>query len=310
MKLKKEWEKEQEEVEEVLRKLKTEYNLPQMSEEELTKLRGRMEEAKRENRRERGRARRHRAAMAAAIAAAAFVILPNTSQAAADAMERMPVIGGLVRVVTLRSYQYEDDRHEANLEIPELEIARQAGDAKLQNKLEETARELNGEIREIADKLLAEFMENVREETGYLDLEVKSELLAATEDYFALKLICYQASASGYEWNYYYVVDLHTGERLRLKDLFVDNSDYIARISDNIKEQMRRQMAENEEKVYWIDSEFADMDFETITEEALFYLNERGNVVIGFNEGDAAPMYMGALEFEIPAEVLRDIRKK
>lgn len=40
-----------------------------------------------------------------------------------------------------------------------------------------------------------------------------------------------------------------------------------------------------------------------------FYLNEKNNVVIGFNEGDVAPMYMGTVEFEIPAEVLENIRK-
>lgn len=32
-------------------------------------------------------------------------------------------------------------------------------------------------------------------------------------------------------------------------------------------------------------------------------------MVVGFNEGDVAPMYMGTVEFEIPAEALSDIRK-
>ena len=50
------------------------------------------------------------------------------------------------------------------------------------------------------------------------------------------------------------------------------------------------------------------MDF-IITDETSFYMNENGNIVIGFNEGEAAPMYMGAVEFEIPTEVLVDIRK-
>ena len=46
-----------------------------------------------------------------------------------------------------------------------------------------------------------------------------------------------------------------------------------------------------------------------ITEETSFYLNEDNHVVIAFNEGDVAPMYMGAVEFVIPSEVLEDIRK-
>lgn len=47
----------------------------------------------------------------------------------------------------------------------------------------------------------------------------------------------------------------------------------------------------------------------TVTDETSFYLNEKDNVVIGFNGGDVAPMYMGTAEFEIPAEVLEGIRK-
>ena len=40
-----------------------------------------------------------------------------------------------------------------------------------------------------------------------------------------------------------------------------------------------------------------------------FHVNERGNIVIGFDEGEVAAMYMGALEFEIDNEVIKDIRK-
>lgn len=47
----------------------------------------------------------------------------------------------------------------------------------------------------------------------------------------------------------------------------------------------------------------------TIDDETSFYLNENGNVVICFDEGDVAPMYMGTMEFEIPEEVLSNIRK-
>jgi len=79
-------------------------------------------------------------------------------------------------------------------------------------------------------------------EEGYQDVMVKSEVLATTDKYFALKLICYQGAGSGAEWNYFYTVDLDSGKRIALKDLFVDGADYIDIISENIKEQMREQM--------------------------------------------------------------------
>ena len=52
-----------------------------------------------------------------------------------------------------------------------------------------------------------------------------------------------------------------------------------------------------------------ELNFKTISEEASFYINEKDNVVICFNQGEVAAMYMGDVEFEIPAEVLNDIRK-
>ena len=53
----------------------------------------------------------------------------------------------------------------------------------------------------------------------------------------------------------------------------------------------------------------AEWDFQSITDDTSFYLNQNGEVVICFNEGDVAPMYMGCVEFVILNEVLADIRK-
>lgn len=49
------------------------------------------------------------------------------------------------------------------------------------------------------------------------------------------------------------------------------------------------------------------MEFRAITEETSFYLNDQGSLVISFKEGDAAPMYMGCVEFVIPKEALENI---
>ena len=80
-------------------------------------------------------------------------------------------------------------------------------------------------------------------------------------------------------------------------------------ISENIKAQMKEQMAADENVTYWLDSDMPEWDFTEITDETGFYLNDKGEVVICFNEGDVAPMYMGCVEFVIPDEVLAEIRK-
>lgn len=296
-------------VEDNLQLMKEEYQKQQMSEEQLERLRKKMEEANMADKGACGRRGMIKFAAAAAALAGAFMILPNTSATIAHAMEQIPIIGQLVEVVTFRNYEYETERHKADIEVPEIKPGEQVEDKEVQENLERTTDEINAEIQKITDELVKEFEDHVKDEEGYQDILVKSEVLATTQDYFTLKLICYQGAGSGYQWNYYYTIDLNTGERLQLKDIFVDGADYITPISENIKEQMQEQMAADDMVYYWLNDEIEGLNFKTITEETSFYLNEKDNVVIGFNEGDVAPMYMGTVEFEIPAEVLSDIRK-
>ena len=298
-----------EQSEEVLQSLQKEYLEPQMSEEQLNRLKMRMEDAKRENRKDKSRVRVARLAATAAALVLAFTVLPNMSPTIAYAMEQMPIIGQFVKVVTFRNYEYEDEQYKADVEIPELVTDAESQDKQFQDELSNTTDEINAEIQEITQKLLDEFANHMQDELGYKELIVKSEVVVTTQAYFTLKLSCYQGEASGYEWNNFYTIDLTTGERLSLADIFVEKADYITAISDNIKEQMQNQMAKDDNVVYWLEDEIEEINFKGITEETSFYINENNNVVISFNEGEVAPMYMGVVEFEIPAEVLREIRR-
>lgn len=224
-------------------------------------------------------------------------------------MGQLPVIGGLVKAVTFRDYTYESSRNYADVKVPELELDSQAEHSNTKKALEKTTEEINAEIQKITDGLVKEFEAGLAQEEWYQDIVVGSEVLATTEDYFTLKLNCYQGAGSGYEWNYYYTIDLNTGERLKLADIFQEGADYITPISENIKKQMRQQMEADENTIYWLEDDIEEWNFKSITEDTSFYLDEKGQVVIGFDEGEVAPMYMGAVEFKIPADALQSIRK-
>ncbi len=297
-------------LQEKLQKLRAVYEKPQMTEVQITQLHNHIREAKRMEQCKGKQTNGFKIAAAAAVVAAGlFIILPNTSGTIAHAMEQIPIIGSLVKVVTFRDYEYEGDRNMADIEVPEIKADGTLPDTALQENLDRTTAEINAEIQKITDGLIAEFEKNLKDEMGYQDIVVKSEVLATTSDYFTLKLICYQGAGSGYQWNYFYTIDLKTGERLQLKDIFKEGTDYITPISDDIKRQMQARMDADENVYYWLNDEIEEWNFQSITDETSFYLNENGNVVIGFNEGDVAPMYMGTVEFEIPAEVLEGIRK-
>lgn len=301
--------KQNEAVEKRLLSMKEDYQKPQMSDEQFEKLYRTMKEAKISERKERTKQRTIKVAATAAALVGAFVILPNTSATIAHAMEQIPIVGQLVEAVTIREYEYDSDRFKADIDVTEIKVENQAEDSKVQENLDRTTEEINAEIQKITDELIAQFEADLKQKEGYQDMVVKSEVLNTTPDYFTLKLMCYWGAGSGYQWNYYYTIDLNTGERLELKDIFVDGADYITPISENIKAQMQAQMDADEMVHYWLNDEIEDLNFKAITDDTSFYLNERGNVVIGFNEGDVAPMYMGCVEFEIPSEILSGIRK-
>lgn len=282
---------------EKLEHIRNDYEGIEMSGEQLSAMKQSILRAKKEKQRKHKKVTRAIAAAAAAVAV--FIALPNTSANVAYAMSNIPVIGKLVDVVTFRDYEYESERHHADIEVPEL-----VSDGVV------AVDEINSEIQRITDQIVAEFEESLKNEEGYQEVVVKHEILVTTEEYFTLKLICYQGAGSGAEWDYYYTIDLNTGERLALDDLFIEGADYITPISENIKEQMRQQMAADENVIYWLDDEeIPEWNFESITEETSFYVNGEGNIVICFNEGDVAPMYMGCVEFVIPDEVVAEIRE-
>lgn len=297
-------------LEQELLSLKAEYQKQRMPAEQVELLRTNITETIRSQKKKQRKEKCLKYIAAAAVFAGIFLILPNTSASAADVMKQIPVIGHLVKAVTFRDYSYQSDRNMADIRVPELMVEDRQGDDETKKKLERTTEEINAEISRITDRLVEEFEENLEYDYGYQDVVVNSEVLATTEDYFTLKLNCYQGAGSGYAWNYYYTIDLKTGERLKLKDIFREGADFITPISENIRQQMKTQMEADENVTYWLDSDVEEWNFKAISEDVSFYLNEKGNVVIAFDEGDVAPMYMGTVAFEIPPEVVREIRKE
>lgn len=290
--------------------LKQEYQETKMSEEQLASYKKAIAGTSRKTG---GRALKFSLGAAAAVFAA-FLILPNTSPAIAYAMERVPVLGNLVSVVTFRDYQYDSDRHMADVKVPQIvvdETEETENGSQTVKTAKETAKGINKEIEQISQELIQEFKENVKDQEGYQDIMINSEVITATEEYFTLKLICYQGAGSGAEWDYFYTVNLKTGERMALSDFFKEGEDYKKAISDNIKKQMEEQMKADENVIYWLDNQdIPEWNFETITDDTGFYINENGEIVIAFNEGDVAPMYMGCVEFVIDSEEVAAMRKE
>lgn len=104
-----------------------------------------------------------------------------------------------------------------------------------------------------------------------------------------------------------YHIDKQSGKIVTLRDIFEEGADYITPISENIKSQMKERMAQDEEQYYWLDEDTEAWNFENISPEANFYVNQKGKLTLVFDKYEVAPGYMGVVEFTIPTEILEPI---
>ena len=117
------------------------------------------------------------AAAAACLILVTLFLLPNMSVAYAQALERVPVIGDLVRVVTIKNYLYADEKHEMDIEVPKVEQ-------------EEMFDPINAEVEEMTQSLVQRFYQDLESigRRGHSSIYVDYETVTDTGSWFTLKL--------------------------------------------------------------------------------------------------------------------------
>ena len=304
---------------EQLRQLKEEYENMKIPEAGRERLQAGIDRARMEKKRAE-HARRRSAWTAVAAAAVVMIALPNTNMQIAHAMENIPLLGGFFRLVTVRQYNYSDENHDAEVELAQITYGEDAGEAASVGEAAAGAADpkgtaagsveaVNQDMEATVEELIRQF-EDILSEEGYHGLHVSQEVVTDNARYYTVKLSVLETEASGYEHNQFYTIDKQTGNVVTLEDLFAEGSDYISAISENIKTQMREQMAADEGVIYFLDNDdMPEFNFQGITEQTNFYFNEKDELVIAFDEYEVAPGSMGAPEFVIPQEVTAAILK-
>ena len=248
-----------------------------------------------------------KAAGGAVVAAMlAITIMANSGATIANAMMKIPVLGAIAEVVTFREYKNstDNDNMSADVKIPEVSVKNEDGTVN-----QETTEQINKTIEDYTNEIIAQYEADVAEfgGEGHESVELNYEVITDSDRLFSTRFDQLTVMASGAESVRIYHIDKQTGQMINLKGLFREDADFITPISDNIKTQMKEQMAADEGKMYFIDSDMPESDFQSITEDTTFYVNDSGKLVIVFDEYEVAPGFMGSVEFEIPTEVIQDI---
>lgn len=232
-----------------------------------------------------------RTGVTAAALVLTFGIAVNASPVVAQAMDGIPVIGSIARVVTIRNYnESTDNGMMADISVPQIDgnVAANA--------------EMDAYAKELIARYEKEVVAQLGQEEGHYALESSYEVVSDNDKYVSIRINTVETMASGAEFVKIFTVDKATGQTVSLKD-YLNSPEKLEAVSQNIKDQMATQMAEDEGKVYFTEGEPGG--FTGLTGDENFYLNEAGELVIVFGEYEVAPGYMGTVSFTIPADVTK-----
>lgn len=228
----------------------------------------------------------------AAAVFAAFVLVLNTVPTFAAAMYELPVFGEVCRVLTVRSYHYEDETKQVDIEVPAIDVELGESDwANSVNMLIEATIE-----REVAqsESRAQEYYEafiatgGAPEDYHPIGIEVDYEVYYASDSVLSFAVIKTETLASAYETFHYYNYDLKTGEELTIEALA--GGDWRERAKSGLRVLMQ---GSGEGESWW---ELGKAELEAAIDEAQLRLDDSGRPVLVFQKYSLGPGSMGRPE--------------
>ncbi|MDA3732710.1 DUF3298 domain-containing protein [Niameybacter massiliensis] len=231
-----------------------------------------------------------------------FVGICNISPTFADTISTIPGLGVLVKVITFDQIKYQEDTYEATLNTP---IVEGLNNGALQEALNNKYIEENKALFEQFEKDVAHM--KTYPEGGHLGIDTGYQIKTDSEQILSIGRYVVNTAASSSTTMTYDTIDKQNEILITLPSLFKDSS-YIELISENIKEQMRTRMAQDNSLIYWIEGDPDAIDgFNKISANQNFYITTEGKLMISFDKYEVGPGVMGIQEFEIPTTVLQNI---
>ena len=213
------------------------------------------------------------------VAAAAFITVftgaVNVNQSFADTLSDIPIIGGLVEVLSFRFDSIETENVHANIETPVISgLENETLEAVLNQKYYDENKALYEDFREE--------MKAIEAEGGHLGVDSGFVVKTDTDRILSIGRYYVNTVASSSTTFKYDTVDKLEGVLLTLPSLFTDER-YVDMISEYLVQYMKDDMTQTPDNVYWVlEDDFTI--FEKIKVDQYFYLTENNKLVISFDK--------------------------
>lgn len=225
----------------------------------------------------------------------AFILPLNIVPSYAKAVQQIPIIGELAKILTFREYHFEDEIKYIDAKIPEFVYDRKTDLEKRVNQ--EISKIINEEVKNAekhAKEYYTAFVETGGEPKDFIPIgiNIDYEVKSIKEKKVSFVITKSETFASAYFVEYFYNIDMETGRYLTLKDLL--GNDYKEIVTKNIRNTISGWEKEKQEQI------FKDIAIEDlINENTKFYINEKNEIVVVFDKYEIAVGAAGRLEFPI-----------
>ena len=129
------------------------------------------------------------AGMTAAAAAVCITVLANSSASVSMAMEKIPVLGVIVKTVTFRDFQVDEEHYQADVNVPQMS----AGDENGSQELQDNVAKINANIQSYTDQFVEEFKQSMEENgEGYEGLNISYDVVTDNDKLYSIKVSALQ----------------------------------------------------------------------------------------------------------------------
>lgn len=233
---------------------------------------------------------------ASAAAVGLIIVSVNASSTFAKSLENIPVIGNIIRVVNFNNYRIDKDGMDVSISLPEVSSDSKDLEYKLNKEFEKEGKEAYKKYEAEVEKLEKEG------KTTHKSAEMWSETVAENDKTLSVAIYNTETEASASTSRKIYNIDKKDKTILTLEGMF-GNNDYVDVLSKNILSQMKERTKKDSNDVYFVDHTFK------IKKDQPFYINDKGELVICFDEYEVAPGSAGLVEFVIPSNVVSKLMK-
>lgn len=235
---------------------------------------------------------------------ALFVILLNTNESFAKAMEDVPIIGSIAEVFTVREYKEESEAELIDAKIPAI---RNTGNTDLENRINYEISSKINEVLEEAKQRAEEYKNAVLATGGTMEdfiptqINIDYEITYQDEKLISFVITKSESFASAYQEQYFYNIDIENGKELNLKDVL--GANYKEIVDAEVNKQIAERKAQDEENnLYFTEDEGGFPGIENEYQD--FYINKNKKVTVVFQKYEIAPGYMGIQRFVIPNKII------